>query len=288
MQLTEVGLEAEATIVDLLSAGFVHRPAQFWRAGLTRIAQIDRHSKVAWLLGDPLDPDGVLLSLRNIATEAPSGGSSVQVNLSSWYVKDSARSQALWMLHKVSRQTGFVFTDLTPSETVAKMLPKLGYLPISGGTARLPTARTAMLGSAGWKILDAEQTCARLADSTRLKAMRDHQQLGCLVLGLSREKEVFPLVLKYRWRRRVIPVVEIIYMPACDGNTPNLREALPDLAAYLIKRGLMFIEIEQTIEPELALTIPHKLVNHSPRYARGAYQTSGINHLYSELIYFGV
>ena len=286
MQLTEVGLDAEPVLLRLMSVAFPDRPSQFWQDGFARMSAHGPSRHIAWLLGDPENPDGVMLALPNPVTGVPSTQATTQINLSSWYVSEDKRGQALWMLRKIASRKNTIFTDLTPTESVVRMLPALGFKPVSAGLVRLFVPQVARRNHSNWNILNNSATIEHTTDPVLAGALRDHHQLGCMVAGLCWQGRCFPVVLARRWRRGLIPTAEIIYLPVAPADMPDLRDAIPALAAHLLRSGVLFLELEQALQTERALTIPHRLVNPNARYARGPYLQGGINHLYSEFVFF--
>lgn len=279
---------AERQAVCALLAQGLERPTAAWAAMFERVAACPtggEQAAIGWRIGAAEEPTGVLLALPCIEGVTVRDGGPPRVNLSSWVVQPTARARAPFMFRQATLRTDCVYTDLTPSPAVARLLPAVGFTPISRGTCRLLTAHVALQARKGWRIVSAAATLAATADTTLVRALRDHERMGCMVAGIAHEHAIAPVVLRRRWRKRVIPVAEVLFWPAPSADMAEPLDALPALSAWLIARGLSFLEIERPLEREL--TVPHRVANEAPRYAKGAYDRGGIDHLYSELVYMG-
>ena len=296
MQITEIGLNSREKLIDILSAGFAQRSPAQWKAFLDRIATTLRNKnlpetavgqgpRIGWLLGSPNSPDGILLGLPNPVSGLTDHNQPQGINMSSWFVREEKRAQAIWMLRKISNLPGHTFTDLTPSTVVVRMLPTLGYCPISLGMSRLYTPLAMLAAKGGWQVLDAESAIKRQSDPKLIQALQDHRALGCLVFGLERNGRCLPSVVKLGPSRLLTRSAEVIYLPPPDTETPNPRLAIPALAQALMSQGVLVLNIERPIDDRLKIPMMQKAVSDRPRYAKGPYQAGGICHLYTELAY---
>ncbi|MFK7967154.1 MAG: hypothetical protein AB8C46_24610 [Burkholderiaceae bacterium] len=296
MQISEIGLNAREKLIDILSVGFSQRSPQQWSQFLNRIATamtgknlpetaVGQGPRIGWLLGSPESPDGILLGLPNPLSGLTDRNQPQGINMSSWFVKEEKRAQAIWMLRKISNLAGHTFTDLSPSAVVARMLPSLGYSPICQGITRVYTPQAVMAAKGGWQVVAADAAIAKQSDPQFVQALQDHRALGCLVLGLERNGRCLPLVVKtgQSWRRGLH--AEVIYLPAPDAETPNPRRAIPALARALLGRGVLQLDIERPLDDRLNTPMLQRLVSDRPRFAKGPYPVGGISHLYSELAY---
>lgn len=296
MQITDVGLNSRDKLVDFLSIGFPQRSTNEWGKFFNRLNDTlndkglpdcapGQGPRIGWLLGNVDSPDGILLGLPNPLGGLTEDKQPRQVNMSSWFVKEERRAQAIWMLRKISNLPGHTFTDLTPSVAVARMLPSLGYTTISSGMLRLYTPQAMLTPRDHWQVITANETIDRQIDPAIAQALKDHITLGCIVTGLVNNGHCMPVVLQRRVRHKFVKAAEVIYLPAPNDQIRRPKHAIPALARWLALRGVLLLEIEKPVDDQPAIPMTQRLVADRPRFVRGPYDAGGINHLYSELAY---
>src|SRR3984893_15859979 len=74
-------------------------------------------------------------------------------NITSWCVLDAFRAQSMRLAMAVTTQSGFHFTDLTPTEVVSKTLQFLKFKPMNERQAIWPNVPWPFAGLAGVRVL---------------------------------------------------------------------------------------------------------------------------------------
>ena len=281
MQTRPITAEAVPEAVAILSRGFPKTTEAFWRRGLRRIQRTgspDDQGSIGVLVEKDGAVVGVLLTLAS--QRAKQGEAHPVVNFSSWYLEPSARAFAPLMLRQLSRDGETLFTDLTASRAVRRMLPMLGFRAVSSETMMTPTLRVALRGRRG-HLLSGRKLLANLGAADR-KLVEDHVRLGCLACGLKIDGAVLPLVFLPRKHRRIVPTAQLVYTPSRRA----VFDHLPLVAAFLARRGKMFLEMD--LHPGDNPEVPHVRKRCGERFVKGPYPDDAIDYAYSELVYLGV
>lgn len=260
----------------LLARGFPRRSAEEWRLGLARAASTQARAG-DWPLGFVMErqgrAEGVILTF---ATRRP-GRAEPIVNLSSWFVEETARAAAPMMLMQVLRRPGALFTDLTPSAPVAAMLPRLGFTVWTEGIMAIPTPIAALKMSPA-RILDWPEARGRLGEDTG-SILDDHAGFGCRSLVIATDTREVPVVLARRIVRGM-PTSHLVYAE----DRRFVLDHIGALARFLLPRGKAMIAVDIR-EDERIGGSAFKPLDHK-RHLRGPGASSGVDFAYSELVYF--
>lgn len=272
--------------IAVLARGFPERAPAFWRAGFERMRGLGGNVRadvpLAYLLpGEPTDV-GVLLTpavLREIRDEPPTR----VVNLSSWAIDAPHRWRGPAMLRAILKRHEAVFTDLTPSVEVARMLPALGFAPICTGTTLHLLALDAAAPARGARMVGADDPAVRDALGPDAQALSAHRTIGCRVAVLAAPDALVPLVFR-PIRVRRLPAVELLY---CTDHRLLVRHRAA-VARWLIVRGIALMVTD--LRPESGLVGHRPRRGGSGRFARGA-DVAGrfanrTDYLWSELALF--
>jgi len=263
--------------VGLLCEGFPGSKSEFWQSGRDRWRQVhsDNPDKPFGYIGR--DKEGVaqtvLLTLRS---PVPTEDGLERVNFSSWYVRERYRLFAPNMLKRLCNDSNCVYTDFTPSKSVEKMLDRFGYQFLGLDHIVFPTPAIAfrkslsVVGKAA--TLEAVKT-----DPDLSKLLKDHDQFGCLIMGIKTDDGISPIVLRTMVRKRVLRSAEVIFAQ----DVANLVRALPAIARILLLRGYSLLEADLPEGQQIKL--PHHNWGRSTRYAKGPWRENQINFSYSEL-----
>lgn len=300
---------------DLLLACYPRTPAALWDRGFKRLLEVPTNlpdQPLGVLLQGPRGPAGLALLL---ASSRPwPGGRQRHVNANSWAIVPAARDRALWMARHGLPELTTTYSALTPIATVAKLLQRLGFEPVTHQEVLANNLRLALLAGRvpqrGATLLAGADALHALRDDPLAAALEDHRRLGCTVLalqpaaesepraadthglppgpadtpcdaqhalGLGRQRWV-PLVFRPTRRLRCVPTAELVYTP----SQALVADHAPRLAAQLLRRGyaLMAFDAHQDLVPAFPCT---RLFQR--RYARCLLNPRGVDHLYSELVY---
>ncbi len=222
----------------LLHEGFPGRPVAFWAAALQRLKHYGGNRQagvpLGWFMLKDDEPVGVLLTPASLRRRTD-GSSECIVNLSSWYVRPEFRWRAGFMLRRVTADKAAVYTDLTPTPEVQKMLPMFGFQPLNRGMALhllplqcLHPAHGARLRS----LLPAEPWAYAGPPREMIEA---HRELGCLPLVLQPPQGQPQLLICRLGRLRGLRAAQLVY---ADSQSLVLRHR-GALARHLLGQGVV-------------------------------------------------
>lgn len=225
--------------MELLVEGFPERPRAFWEKAVERLRQhggnaaADHPYGFIWITQGR--QTGVALTPA-VARVAPCGATRRLVNISSWYVRPDQRWRAALMLKSLLSDPEAIYTDLTPTPAVRKMLPSLGFRPINRGTHIAPIPIAALRRSGG--------TLATVATDAAAAAITGHAAVGCEPVRLAGPSGETLVV--YRGARRFgVPVANLVYVESHRA----LAAAYGALARHLLARGFAFMRAPALDEP---------------------------------------
>src|SRR6056297_1350074 len=187
MDLKPIVRENVDAAIAILRRGFDRHDEVFWRTAFARLRADS--AAVSAPYGYIFEKDGrtigAILTLRSVRTGAD-GISRPLVNLSSWFVDEAHRSYAPMMLRRVLKAAGrqATFTDLTATESVAQMLPKLSFRPLSEGVLLTSLWHARRRWRSDIECLPFRQLGHREIPAAERKLLEDHARLGCTVLAV--------------------------------------------------------------------------------------------------------
>jgi hypothetical protein len=267
--------------LDLLERGFPRRSRAFWEWGIERITRYNAPSapnSIGQLLVVKGSKVGVMLT-----PQAQSRGRSGQprnvTNLSSWYVEPDHRFLAPLMLREMVRDSGTVFTDLTPSKDVVRMLPGLGFKPLNAGISAIPLPLAAIRHRGAGRVSSFSEIAAGSLPDDDASFLEHHAAFGATAAVLSVDRRHYPLLFISRTVRH-IPTAELIY---CD-DTALLMKELGAIARFLLKQGklILFVDIP------LDFKVPGAhFVGRGLKFAKGEWTFGGTDFAGSELLLLG-
>lgn len=267
----------------LLLACYPQTPAAYWDRGFQRMQDVPSdpaERSLGMLLHGPLGTQGVGLLLQS-RRPGPDGRSLRMANPSSWGMLPSARERALWMARLGLADPEVGYTALTPVNSVAKVLQRIGFAAVTHQQVLVATLRLAFARpEPGTELLRGNAALRELRDDPMLPALQDHRRLGCEVLAarVAESKAWVPLVFRPSRRMGLLRTAELVYSPS---QTLVMR-VVPLLARALLPAGYAMIAIDahEDVQADFPCT---KLFMR--RYARGLPSIAGVDHLYSELVY---
>lgn len=264
----------------LLLKGFPVHDETFWRDGIGRLQRHhDTHGlgPIGYLMGPPGDRTGVALTMISERQE-PDGRRRRVVNLSSWYVEETARWLAPLMLQRLTAEPDTIFTDLTPSPSVRKLIANLGFQPWNerAVVAFLPWAAVVGGGTAS-VVAGAALAAAGLSQDQR-RLVDEHAGLGCLTAALSTDTGTSPLVFLRTWRRG-LPSARLIYAE----SKRELFRQFGAIARHLLAQGIVCAVIPahgDDVVPGGWFTTAAP-----PTFYKGPMMQDRIDHAWSELVF---
>jgi len=254
----------------LLHEGFPARPVSFWLAALHRVQRLADNRAMGQPLGyfmlNQGQPVGVALTPASWRERAD--GTRVRlVNISSWYVRPDFRWRAGVMLRAIMADKSCIYTDLTPTPEVQKMLPVVGMQPINQGVAIhcLPLLALKPAQGAQARVLGPADALPAPATPEQWRPLpatvQAHRELGCTVLrlgigvrtGVGNDAQL--LVLR-ALRVRGLAAAQVVF---CDSQAQLLRD-LGALARCLLPRGvaLLVCDTRQASSSATALFRPRE------------------------------
>jgi hypothetical protein len=263
---------------SLLCRGFPNTPRVFWQSALDRVNAIDR-SNHGWPMGYLLawkgQHVGVLLTFASRPRVTTRNERTV-VNLSSWYVEEECRWLAPMMLKRVLAAEGTVFTDLTPSSTLTRMLPALGFTQWTNGSI---VAVTSTWNSGGTTAVVEPLHRVRPDACVALRRlMEDHAAADCIVGVLWHASGCQPIVFRRR-RIKGIRGAELIFAP----DRQSVVRHLPAIARFLAREKVFLISIDGWRDESRFPALFRR--RNEGRYFKGDMDSRSTDYAYSELVY---
>jgi hypothetical protein len=270
------------TALALLNRGFPERPLAFWETAFERLQRLGTNAAtgvpLGYLMRDGKRKTGVLLTPASVRSAAD-GRRALVVNLSSWYVEPSHRALAPHMLKSILCRHEAMYTDLTPSELVRKMLPSMGFVSINDGVllTALPVAAT--LSSLGATVGDLTGSGDVHLSSDVWDLLEAHRRVGCIPAILTTAQDVVPIMFRPRMLKG-LSAANVIY---CE-NTTVFQKHLAAVARYLLRHGIVVLVHDNLALPKRSGQIAlRKELKFAKPGAGLAPQRGRIDHAGSEL-----
>jgi hypothetical protein len=265
------------TALDLLERGFPERSRRFWEDGLARML---RHGEnlalgvpIGYFLTSKGKAVGVILTLAS-THPGPDGPQRV-VNLSGWYIEPEHRWRALMMLHRVTGDAGAVYTDLTPTFAVQRIISSLGFRPLNSGVA-FGLIPLMALGPRKSQVAPVDALPAGAIAPDLLKRIMIHEPPGFHALAVLDEGAWHPLLFKRRTVRR-LPAAQLIY---CEKESV-LRRHLGPICRSLLRRRFLVLWTDVPVDG----TAPGLQRKRYLKFVKGELGRAYIDYLGSEFSY---
>ena len=156
------------------------------------------------------------------------------VNLSSWYIRAPERWRATMMLRRLLANPQAVYTDLTPTANVRRMLPLVGLNPVNDGVLIDLLPQHALRPSRGGRLQPLPPGSTLGGHPPPAELLESHRALGCLPLVLH-DQQGSQLLVVQRTRVRGLPAAKLVY---ADSNR-RWRDQLGLLARHLLRLGIV-------------------------------------------------
>ena len=263
--LRAIDTSNEADAIDILARGLAKRPRAFWQTCLARLHRFggnaEANTPVGHLLMDGSTPVGVVLTPASVRIDT-NGRQQRLINMSSWYIEPEHRWRGPMMLRSLVRDPDAVYTDLTPTDSVQKILVALGFKPINAGESIVILPRAAIGSGRGARVVALDAVPEHGIPARTRHLLSQHTDYGCLALALEVDGCWHPLLFKSCERRR-IPGVRLV---CCESHT-LLKRCIAPIARYLLSRGKLFLirDLEPGEEAGFGLARP----GFALKYAKG-------------------
>lgn len=260
-----------AQIKDLLCEGFPRQSPAYWNKALqilkdrAAIADLPRYGFAIDTAGRL---DGVLLTI------ASQRQGQIFCNLSSWYVREGQRQNAIFLLRRAMRPQGVTYTDISPVNSIIEMIGKLGFTPHTGGVVLLTSAQ--ILSSGKETVQDLDSDFLNGLPISERERILFHLAAGCTGLLVGQE----PVLYRMKRLKRILPCARFV-----SGRPERLIASAGPLMRTLALRGIPFA----MLDVPRGWNVPHG--RHFPhrelRYATGDLPPAAGDLLDTELALFG-
>ena len=276
--IREITVDDLGAVLALLYEGFPERPRGYWRAGLDIMAArppVDGLAQFGFMVEAGGQAQGVLLLLTSRREAGPLG------NMSSWYVREDHRNQAIALLRATLRARGTTYLNLSPSERVAPIIKVFGFEPYTAGALLFdPRCLTAR----GGRVVGLAPGMALAADAGIAASLEAHGRYGCTPLIVHDQDGAMPALFRVKRVKRVIPAAQFLW-----GDPRRLVRNAGAVMRWLARRGIALALVDAP--PDLdASTLPTGvtwLPAREIRYAKGGMAPAPGDLRETELAIFG-
>jgi len=177
-------------------------------------------------------------------------------NITSWVVLDAYRTQSMRLAMAVVSQSGFHFTDLSPTAVVEQSLKFLKFKPMDERRVAVFNLPAPHLRLAGWRVRTEPAAIEAAMDDAAAQVYRDHRHFPWLrFLAVGRGGD-WSLVVYKRAKLKGLPSAEIIGFTRPD----NFLRCLPLLGCHFLLAGMATTRVEARLLPGLPAW-PHKILS---------------------------
>lgn len=282
MQVRPIEQADVPSAIALMQRGFPEPAAASWPEFFENVNARQGNELVGplgYLLRKDENDVGILLTFRSKRDLASSHSVDV-VNLSGWYIDEPHRWYAPMMLKRVLSDKAAIFTDLSASEDVLKMLPAFKFRPWTEGVLLTSLPQSFFRYRRDASVLHVDQIPPGAISETDLVLLKDHEALGCRACILEVRGAYYPLVFATR-KRRNIPHAYLIFAP----DRKIVLSALGNVCAHLLQHGHFLMAIDCNAA-ECSGIGTFRASNWRKHYA-GPANPDGIDYAYSEVVYMG-
>jgi hypothetical protein len=270
-----------ATAMTLLAQGFPAMPRSNWTAYFDRLHKLGDNARAGvppgYLLATDNGSTGVIVTPASVRRHRD-GSKALIVNLSSWYVQQSDRWRAGRMLLAVLQRHDAIYTDLTPTKDVQRVLVSLGFVPLNSGVTITVLPAFAVLPASGMRVRILNEREPSLPAS-EFEMLTAHRAVGCMAAVLDTGDSAMPLLFRKRMLKGV-PAIKLIYCP----DVAKFQSALPAVARFLLRRGAALMMADDIGQ---ALSSGQLQRHRSLKFVRPgaglAFEPNSIDHTSSEL-----
>jgi hypothetical protein len=205
-----------AAVVDLLTRGFVGRSRQYWLQGLHRQAVREvpnGYPRFGYMLDNDGRAVGVLLLLYSSRIDG--GKTTIQCNLSSWYVDPAFRNYAPLLTRIAQRHKDVTYLNISPATWTWPIIETQGFNSYCSGLFfSIPALSRARSGTTT-ETISADTNAIEGLPGAEVELLTRHARYGCLSLVCRTPSGgPFPFILlPMRIRRGWIapPAMQLVY-----------------------------------------------------------------------------
>jgi hypothetical protein len=222
-------------------------------------------------------PDEQLLGVYVAVYSARDDGRPIVCNLAAFCVLEEYRQQSARLVRALIRQTGCVFTDLSPSGNVPAMNLRLGFSELDTGT-RLVVNTPSL--NRGVSVTDDPQVLQQRLVARDALVYRDHRRAAAARHAIVLQGDDYAYLMYRRDRRKRLPVFA---SPIFAGGSASVLEATwPALGRHLLRKGLVATLAERRVLGFDPSGLGRELARPRVKMHKGQPQNE-VDYLYSEL-----
>ena len=202
-------------------------------------------------------------------------------NITSWCVLDAFRAQSMRLAMALTGQSGFHFTDLTPTEVVSRTLQFLKFKPMNERQAIWPNLPRPFAALAGVRVVTVPEEITRVLSIDDARAYRDHRHLAWLEHLAVGRMDAWCYVV---WKRTRLKGVMGAHILALSDPETFLRYHGALGSHLLVHYGLLYTRVESRLLPRLP-RLRIELSGYRNKVFRSETLTAAdMSNLYSELV----
>jgi hypothetical protein len=166
------------------------------------------------------DSSGVQGFLGTLFAKRVIGGSEMSFcNMTSWIVRPAARASSIMMLTEMLKLKSYVFTNFTPSPTVARLLQAVKFREIEHSQRFIPAIPH--LPGSSVRVRVVRDGSASNLSGIDAQVFNDHQRIGCVHAIIEKDGEqCYALFRRVTYRR--MPFIRAQYV----GNPAMFRATI--------------------------------------------------------------
>jgi hypothetical protein len=202
-------------------------------------------------------------------------------NITSWCVLDEFRAQSMRLAMALTGQSGFHFTDLTPTEVVSRTLQFLKFRPMDERQAVWPNLPWPLAALAGIRVVGSHEQVLAMLSAEDARAYRDHRHLPWLMHAAVGRPGASCYVVWKRARWKGISGARIL---ALSDPELFLRHRMAFGSHLLVRHGLSYTRVETRLLPRLPqLCIEQSGYRHKV-FRSESLTAADMSNLYTELV----
>lgn len=198
-------------------------------------------------------------------------------NITSWCVLDSHRKHSMQLAMSVVGQTGYHFTDFSPTKVVAGALQFLKFKSLDEGVAVIPNLPALPFPG---RVLTDPASIGKALSGTTAGIWRDHSSFPWLKHLIVGEPGNWCHVIYKQGRFKGMACANIIYVS--DGNV--FSQYLNRLAWHFFWQGMMTTHIERRMLGRLPRLARVRTGFNAKQFLSQTLEASDIDYLYSETV----
>jgi hypothetical protein len=229
-------------VVDLLTRGFAgQRTREFWEHVLASLGSREWPRDLP-RYGYLLESGGAIVgAILQIFSRRQAGATvTTRCNVSSWYVDPAFRSYAALLVAQALKHKDVTYLNISPAPHTRRIAEIQGYTRYRDGIFIAVPAFSRAPAQTDIRIIDACMTPSVDFDPRQRDMLQEHTRYGCVSLWCETPERAYPLVVRPRLVKRLLPCAQLIY---CSGIDDFVRFARP-IGRFLALRGQPLVIID--------------------------------------------